>query len=384
MVNQKRLAEMFQWLVSIDSVSREEGALCAELKTKLHHMGADVYIDDAATKVGGDSGNLVAKFKGNTAAPPLMLNAHMDTVEPGRGIVPVLENGVFRSKGETILGADDKSAIAILLETIAILQENNLPFPPIDLVLTVCEEIGLMGAKHLDMSLIDAKYGFALDTTDTECIVTRAPAANRLEINVYGKDAHAGVAPENGINAIWLASKAIADLEIGRIDADTTCNIGIIQGGHATNIVPNLVTVKGEVRSHDVLKLKDVTHTIQKTFETVVAAYHPKSEADGLPTLSVQIEPDFPLTNIPKDHPVVVMAQTAAENLGRHIQTRTSGGGADANIFFNKGIVTGVLGTGMVDMHTVRESIRMQDMVDMVALMLEIVKLHTADNAHGR
>jgi tripeptide aminopeptidase len=377
MVNQDRLAKVFQWLVSMDSVSKEEGLICKELKKKLEEMGAETVVDSAADEVGGNSGNLIAKFKGNIAAPPLMLNAHMDTVEPGRGVVAILKEGVFTSQGDTILGADDKSAIAILLETISLLQENNLPYAPIELVLTVCEEIGLAGAKHLDLEHINAKYGFALDTTDTKGIVTRAPAANRIEIKVHGKDAHAGVAPEEGINAIWLAAKALSELKIGRIDAETTCNIGVIEGGKATNIVPNLVTLKGEVRSHDEQKLNNVTDTIKKAFERVVEDYRSKSASDGLPTVSIQIDSDFPLTNIPEDHPVVTLAQKAAKNLGRSIQTKTSGGGADANIFFSKGVTTGVLGTGMVNMHTIRESIRLQDMVEMVELMLEIIKIHS-------
>ena len=377
MVNQDRLAKVFEWLVSIDSVSGEEYDICMELKRTLEEMGAETFIDNAADGVGGNSGNLIAKFKGNIDVPPLMLNAHMDTVEPGRGVVAVLTDGVFSSQGDTILGADDKSAIAIFLEAITLLQEKDLPHGPIELVLTVCEEVGLAGAKQLDMSRINAKYGFALDTTDKNGIVTRAPAANRIEIEVHGKDAHAGVAPENGINAIWLAAKALSELEIGRIDEETTCNIGVISGGQATNIVPSRVVLKGEVRSHDREKLYNVTETIKAAFERTVAEYQPQSISDGLPSVSMKIDPDFPLTNIPDDHPVVKIAQQAAVNLGRKIRAKTSGGGADANIFFNKGIVTGVLGTGMVDMHTVRESIRLQDMVELVELMLEIIKLHS-------
>ena len=209
MINGERIGETFRWLVSIDSVSREEGALCKVLEKRLKELGAEIFIDDAAEKTGSDCGNLVAKFKGNTDVPTMMLNAHMDTVEPGRGIIPVFRDGLFSpAAANTILGADDKSAIAILLEALSVVQENNLPHGPIDLVLTVCEEVGLLGAKHLDYGLIDAAFGFALDATDTAGIVTRAPAANHIEIEVHGKDAHAGAAPEKGINAICLAASA--------------------------------------------------------------------------------------------------------------------------------------------------------------------------------
>jgi tripeptide aminopeptidase len=377
MINRKRLAETFKFLVQIDSVSKEEGVIANELKKILESLGADTYIDNAGDKIGGDSGNLIAKFKGNKQAPPLLLNAHMDTVEPGRGVTAVLENGTFTSDGTTILGADDKSAIAILLETLNILKEKHLRYGPLELVFTVCEEIGLQGAKHLDLSAVTATYGFALDATDTEGIVTRAPSANHLEFKIHGKDAHAGAAPEKGINAISLASKAIAKLELGRIDQETTCNIGIIEGGIATNIVPNLVKVKGEVRSHDEKKLNKITNEIVSSFNEVIENYKKMNSNDELPRVEINIKKDFPRTHIPDDHPVIKLATRAAENLGRKMVTKTTGGGADANIFFEKGIFTGVLGTGMRDMHTVRESVKLDDMVRTAELLLEIIRLHS-------
>jgi tripeptide aminopeptidase len=376
MVNRQRMSESFKFLVGIDSISKEEGALAAKIRKILGSMGAETWVDNAGERIGGDTGNLIAKFKGNTSAPPLLLNAHMDTVEPGRGVTAVLKNGTFTSDGTTILGADDKSAIAILLETLSVLKENNLAHGPLEVVFTVCEEIGLLGAKHLDFSLITAKYGFAVDATDTEGIVTRAPSANHLEFEIHGKDAHAGAAPEKGINAILLAGKAIAGLELGRIDEETTCNIGIIEGGMATNIVPNHVVVKGEARSHDEEKLEKVTHRIVSAFKGVIDDYKGTHSDDELPRVDIRIDKDFSRTHIPSDHPVVVLANRAAENLGRKMKTKTSGGGADANVFFEKGILTGVLGTGMRDMHTVRESVNLDDMVRTVELLLEIIRLH--------
>jgi tripeptide aminopeptidase len=377
MIDRKRLAETFKFLVQIDSVSKEEGVIANEIKKILETLGADTFVDNAGDKIGGNSGNLIAKFKGNTQVPPLILNAHMDTVEPGRGVTAVLENGTFTSDGTTILGADDKSAIAILLETLNILKENNLKHGPLELVLTVCEEIGLQGAKHLDLDAVTATYGFALDATDTEGIVTRAPSANHLEFIIHGKDAHAGAAPEKGINAISLASKAIAKLKLGRIDQETTCNIGIIEGGIATNIVPNLVKVKGEVRSHDEEKLDKITNEIVFSFNDVIENYKKTNPNDELPRVDINIKKDFHRTHIPDDHPVIKLATRAAENLGRKMVTKTTGGGADANIFFEKGIFTGVLGTGMRDMHTVRESVKLDDMVRTTELLLEIIRLHS-------
>ncbi|MBA3036958.1 MAG: M20/M25/M40 family metallo-hydrolase [Desulfobacterium sp.] len=379
MINSKRLADTFRFLVGIDSVSKHEGNFAKELKKIFESMGAETAVDNAGKIIGSDTGNLVIKFAGNKKAPPLLLNAHMDTVEPGKGIVPVLKNGVFTSNGTTILGADDKSAIAILIEVMTVLKEKKMSYGPIEIVLTICEEIGLLGAKNLDMKLINAKYGYALDATDTEGIVTRAPGANRLEFIIHGRDAHAGAAPEKGINAILLAGKAIAGLELGRIDRETTCNIGIIKGGIATNIVPSYVNIKGEVRSHNSEKLKEVTNNIISSFENVIKNYQGDS-SNGLPRVDVIVEDDFSSTNIPENHPVVTLAKQAATNLGRNMVTKITGGGADANIFFAKGIIAGVIGTGMRDMHTVRESVKVDDMVNTGELLLEIIKLHTIGN----
>ncbi len=376
MVNKKRLAETFRNLAEIDSVSKDERKLCFKIKKILDDSGAETFIDDAGDKIGGNTGNLVAKLKGNIHGKPLLLNAHMDTVEPGKGVSVVLQDGIFTSDGTTILGADDKSAIAILLETVQILQENDISYGPLELVFTVCEEIGLLGAKHLDLNLITAQYGYSLDATDTEGIVTRAPFANRLEFTIHGKDAHAGAAPEKGINAILLASQAIAGLNMGRIDPETTCNIGIIEGGIATNIVPKFVTVKGETRSHNEKKLKNITDEIIFSFKNVVENYRGTFSNNSLPGLEVKVEKDFPGTNISDDHTVVNLARRAAGNLGKNMITKTSGGGADANIFFNNGIIVGVLGTGMHDMHTLQESVKLDDMVYAVELMLEIIRLH--------
>jgi tripeptide aminopeptidase len=376
MINKDRLAETFRLLVGIDSVSKEEAAVCCEIRKILKSMGAKTVVDGAGDRTGSNTGNLIARFD----IEPLLFNAHMDTVEPGRGINVVLKDGNFTSSGSTILGADDKSSIAVILETIRVLQENDLRHGPLEIVFTICEEIGLLGAKHLDYSLINAKYGYTLDAFDTQGIVTRAPAANRIEFKIHGKDAHAGAEPEKGINAIVLAGKAIAGLDTGRIDHETTCNIGIIEGGIATNIVPNLVTVKGEVRSHDKEKLGKITNKIVSSFKEVVENRRKDSPYDRIPYVDIHIEKDFPPTNVPDNHPVVAIARKASENLGMKMETKTTGGGSDANIFFEKGIITGVLGTGMRDVHTVRESIRLDDMVKTAELLLEIIRIHSIED----
>lgn len=378
MIDKNRLAETFKSLVSIDSVSREEGRLARELAKSLAKLGAETRFDTAGVKVGGDTGNLIAGLKGNASVAPLLLSAHMDTVEPGRGVTAVLREGVFTSDGTTILGADDKSALAIIVETLRVLNDDRIAHGPLEIVLTICEEVGLLGAKHLDFDLLTATYGYVLDATDTEGIVTRAPAANRLELVVHGKASHAGSAPEKGINAIWLAGRAIGGLSLGRIDRETTCNIGVIEGGIATNIVPDKVTVKGEVRSHDPKKLQTVTATIVSAFERAVDACCSERHTEECPRLAVSVERDFSGTLIPENHRIVTLARQAAANLGRNMICKPSGGGADANVFFEKGIYTGVLGTGMKDVHTAGESVALDDMVRSVELLLEIIRLQAA------
>ncbi|MBW1894948.1 MAG: M20/M25/M40 family metallo-hydrolase [Deltaproteobacteria bacterium] len=376
MINQNRLSTLFKTLVEINSESTNEKAVAEKIVVLSKALGGTAVFDDSAVKTGSNTGNLVINFKGNTASPPLLLSAHMDTVQPGKGINVIFEDGRFKSDGKTILGADDKSAIAIILEAITVIAENNLPCCPIELVLTTCEEVGLKGAKNLDFSLITAKYGYVFDTSDTDIIVTRAPAANRLKFQVFGKSAHAGVAPESGVNAISIAAKAISNIDSGRIDHETTCNIGTIQGGVATNIVPDYVEVHGEVRSHSNKKLDQVTEKMVKAFQETVNACKKDASGNSFPELEVSVENDFPLTRIPEDHPVTRTVLQASQNLGRTMELKSSGGGADANIFFKKGIHTIVLGTGMENMHTVRESILLSDMVMSVELLIEIIKLH--------
>jgi len=377
-VNHERLGDLFKTLVQVDSVSKKEGPISKTLQEIFESLGAEVLIDGAGPRVGSDTGNLIARFRGTAAdVGPLLLNAHMDTVQPGEGVKVLFSDGTFTSDGTTILGADDKSALAVIIETIKILQDKRLPYGPLEVVVTVCEEVGLLGAKNLDYSLIKARYGYSLDATDVEGIVTRAPAANHIQFKVHGRDAHAGAAPEKGINAIHLASRAISEIRVGCIDEETTANIGLIEGGKATNIVPCLVMVAGEVRSHSPEKLDQETQKIVQSFERQISNYKKAFPSDdGLPRLETTVRQDFSVLKVPEDHLIVTLAKEAASSLGRKMKTKTSGGGSDANIFFSHGIITGVLGTGMKDMHTVRESIRLDDMVKSVELLLEIIQLH--------
>ena len=375
MINEDRLRDKFEELVKIDSVSKHEQKIALNLAQTLKEMGGEVFFDNAGKVTKSDCGNLIAKFKGNVDAEPIFLSGHMDTVNPGNNVKPIFDNGIFRSDGTTILGADDKSALAIILEVLKVIFENKLSHPPIEIIFTICEEIGLLGAKNFDFTLIDSKLGYILDSTDTEGIATNAPAANKISIKVFGKAAHAGGSPEKGINALSIASNAISRLKIGRIDHETTCNLGTIKGGIATNIVPDLIEIEGEVRSHDETKLEDITNKIKKAF---LKSQEEFCNEASIPKVEFTVENDFPKTDIPKDSLVVTLAQKASKNLGRELETKIIGGGADANIFFSKGIMPGVIGTGMKEVHTVNEWIRLDDMVKTTELVLEIIKIYSA------
>ena len=221
------------------------------LRQRFAKLGATLIEDNASEQIGSQSNNLIFRIPGSKLGKPLLLSAHMDTVGPAEGVEPILTDGVFRSAGNTILGADDKAGIAEIVEALEVLREQKIEHVPLEIAITVCEEVGLLGAKHLDFSLLSAKRGVALDTTGIAFVIHKAPAANRFTIQIIGQEAHAGVVPENGISSILIAARAISRMQLGRIDEETTANIGVIKGGQATNIIPRHTTLEGEVRSHN-------------------------------------------------------------------------------------------------------------------------------------
>jgi len=378
-IQPERLTTCFLNLIKIDSVSRNEKKLSHAIQEIMEDLGAKVIVDHAGEKIEGNSGNLIVRFPGTISGPAIMFCAHMDTVKPGKNIHPVVMDGLFKSDGTTILGSDDKSGIAILIECMRIIKDKNIPHGPIELIFTVGEEIGLLGAKNLQYENISARYGYVLDVKDPDIIITNAPSAIKFAVTIIGKDAHSGMEPEKGINSIHLAAKAIAKLPVGRVDHETTLNIGLIDGGVATNIVPRSTIIKGEARSHDDHKLKCLTQKIIHTFESVIQACPKFEEPETsriLPDIDIQIHEDFHSTHISDDHPVVQIASQAASLLNRSLKIAHSGGASDANIFCQNGIVTGVLGTGMTDIHTVNESIRLDDMIKTVELVFTIILLH--------
>jgi len=350
------------------------------LKSEMEALGATVSIDDAGEKVGGNVGNLIAHFSGNAQnAQALLLSAHMDTVVPGEGIVPVLDGDILRTNGRTVLGGDDKSGVAIICEVMRVMQENRLPCSDIDVVFTICEEAGLIGAKCLDVGRLRARTGLVLDSDSVGFLFTKAPAANRMEFRVHGLEAHAGVCPEKGINAIKVAAEGIAPMRLGRIDHETTANIGVVEGGMAVNIVPNHVILRGEARSHSEEKLNRQTEHMKHCLEEAAARH--VLELDGKrhsAKVEAKIERDYDRMDVPESAPIVKLVHAAARSLKLEVKTLATGGGCDANVLNQKGLVVANLSTGMRDIHTVNEWLDLRDLNESAQMVLEIVKLNAA------
>ncbi len=376
MINQQRLSEEFVRLAAINSPPLKESAIASYLIKRLECLGAEIRFDNAAATTGGEVGNLVATLPGTgKATEPLLFSVHMDTVEPGGQVEPVLRDGVFSSAGDTVLGADDKAGIAELLEALEVVREQNIAHGPIEVVVTIAEEIGLVGAKHFDYSMVTARRGYALDTEGVDKMVLQAPGANHLQIDIEGLASHAGMAPELGVSAIQTAALAISQMRLGRIDFETTANIGRIEGGVARNIVPQNLSIIGEARSHNAQKLQEQTDHMLACFEE--AAQQMARNINGQlvrPQIKANVLSDFPSMSVAEDAPVVKLARTAAATAGHDLNVRLGGGGSDANIFNAHGIEMIILATGMKRVHTHDESVAVADMVHVTELLIEIIR----------
>lgn len=378
MINHERLDTLLVELIKIDSLSRRERDVAMRLKREMAELGATVFIDDAGEKVGGNVGNLIAHFPGTVPnATPLLLSAHMDTVVPGEGIKPIRDGDILRTDGRTVLGGDDKSGVAIICEALRVIKENRLPCADVDVVFTICEEAGLIGAKCLDVSRLRARTGLVLDSDSVGFLFTKAPAANRMEFRVHGLEAHAGVCPEKGINAIQVAAEGIAQMRLGRIDHETTANIGVVEGGMAVNIVPNQVILRGEARSHSQEKLDRQTEHMKRCLEEA-AARHVLEMGGKLHTSRVEanIDRDYDRMDVPDSAPIVKLVHAAAKSLNLEVKTLATGGGCDANVLNQKGLVVANLSTGMREIHTVNEWLDLNDLHFSAKIVLEILRLN--------
>jgi tripeptide aminopeptidase len=367
MINKERVLAEFLEMVQIKCSTLQEREIADLLKVKLSALNMTVSEDDVGTKLGGTAGNIYGYWQGSQSnVPRILLSAHMDCVEPCAGIQPVRENGVIRSAGNTILGSDDKAGVVPILEALRVIQENKLPHGDIQVVFTVAEEGGVNGSKNMDPSLLKADMGFVLDSSGAPGkIITMAPGQYKIKVTVQGKTAHAGIAPEEGINAIVLAGKALAEIKEGRIDEETTANVGIIKGGQATNIVPDRVEVTCEARSRDAAKLEAQTKLMCDTFERVVTENGGKVE--------IQVSKAYDPYVHHESAPVLQIAKAAAESIGLTPELEGTGGGSDANFFNNYGVPSAVLGVGMSKVHTTEEYIKEEDLYKTAEYVVAII-----------
>lgn len=379
MVNEKRIRSTFEELVRIYTPSKGEREICDLLKKKLKALGASKIVEDNGGSVeGGNAGNLIATFSANAEGlPSLALTAHMDSVECCRGIEPVLENGVYHSKGDTILGSDDKAGVAAILEGLALMKENFIPHGKITVIFTVQEEIGLVGSKHIEekyLEGIDFGYTFDADGGAGNAFIA-GPAEYTLKFTCHGVAAHAGMAPEKGTNAVMMAAKGIAKAPTGRIDEETTCNIGVISGGIATNIVPELCVVRAEVRSRNPEKLEKITDEMITAFEKAAAEF-PEGRLD------VEKNKEYESFEIENEAPVLKLFRAACKEAGFEVKTAPSGGGSDANWFGTKGFPAVLCGVGMTDFHTNRETLKEKDLYDAGELVYRILEAESHFAGH--
>ncbi|WP_295716089.1 M20/M25/M40 family metallo-hydrolase [uncultured Mitsuokella sp.] len=369
MINKERIRKEFLELIQIRCSTHDEREIGDLLTKRLQELGGTVKEDQAGEKLGGNCGNLVADFPataGMEKVPTVMLTAHMDCVEPCAGIHPIIENGIIRSDGTTILGSDDKAGVTAILEALRQLREQGLPHGPLQVVFTISEENGVHGSQNLDSSLLHADMGFTLDTHGHPGVMSyKAPGKNQIHIHIAGKAAHAGVEPEKGINAIVAAGTLLADAPQGRIDVETTCNVGRIAGGSATNVVADSCDVYYESRSRDKKKLEEITQRIVDHFK--------RGEKTTGCHITAEVSPDYGPYEIPQDAPAIEVASRAAKKLGFPLELEESGGGSDANHFNTYGVPTVVLGVGMTNCHTKEEYIEEKDLYDSAEWALAIV-----------
>ncbi len=367
MINESRLINSFITMAQIPSVSGREGQMKDYLKGQFQERGLQVIEDQAGVKLQGEAGNLWVKIPGSLEADTILLAAHMDTVEPGEGIRAIVEDGVIKSQGNTILGSDDKAAIAAILEALDVIRENQLSHGPLELLFTVGEEQGLQGVKLFDFSSSNATMAFALDAGgDPGVIITQSPCQNEIEYKVHGKSAHAGINPEKGINAIQAAALALSRMPCGRIDRETTCNLGIIEGGTARNIVADYCYIRGEARSLNRSRLDQITQLLKDTFIATVQEQGARAE--------VEVKFLYPEITLNPEDPVVSTAVQAIESIGLQPRLGSTGGGSDASIIHQGGIPCVNLGIGMNNVHTCDEYIKTSHLIKDTEIILAIIK----------
>jgi tripeptide aminopeptidase len=361
------VVSLFTELAALPSPPGEERVVADRVAAYLRDLGLEVAEDDAGPRIGSDTGNLYARVEPtDEAGTPIFFCAHLDTVPPEGAIEPVLADGVIRNGAGTILGADDKAAVAVMLEAVRRVLSESRPHGGIELLFTPKEEVGLHGAAAFDQAQLQARVGYVYDqAAPIGEVVLGAPYAHSMEVRFHGRAAHSGMYPEEGRSAIAAAAKAIADFKLGRIDEESSANVGIINGGTAGNIIPEWCTFLAEARSHDQQKLADL---VREMLEAVTFSA-------GLEDCQVETEvhKSYSGYRFKRDDFVVRLARAALERTGFEPAFTLSGGAADANVFNDRGLQCVNLANGMAEIHTPDEHIAVSDLERMVDVTLALV-----------
>ncbi|MBN1540753.1 M20/M25/M40 family metallo-hydrolase [candidate division KSB1 bacterium] len=352
--DRERMYRLFVDLAGIDAVSLHEKPIADHLTDWFSRRGLTVEMDDAGQKCGSDCGNLLVRIPGTDE--PLMLVAHLDTVAPTAGLQPILEDDIIRSDGQTILGADNRAGVAVILYAVEQLLAHKRPHRSLELVFTIAEELGMLGALALDFSSLQAREAYIFDCSrEIGSYVFQTPTAIDFDIDFYGKAAHSGVNPERGINALSMALPVLQAIPVGRVDAKTVANIGTIRGGQAINVVPDQVEVTGEMRSFDSTTLEKLTQSIQDSCLQAAQKHNGR------------IEPHFKVGfqgfTLSQDNPVVERLLRVLERLEISGNPLVYYGGSDANVFNANGIQALNIGIGASNPHSTDEQIALSDLL---------------------
>jgi tripeptide aminopeptidase len=374
-VPRDEVVSLFTELVALPSPPGEERVVADRVSKYLRDVGLEVDEDGAGATIGSNSGNLYARVAPTAeGGTPLFFCAHLDTVPPEGDIEPVLEDGVIRNARGTILGADNKAAVAVMLEATRVVLSENRPHAGIELLFTPKEEVGLLGAAAFDHERLQARVGYVYDqAAPIGEVILGAPYAHSMEVRFHGRAAHAGMYPEDGRSAIAAAAQAITDFRLGRVDEESTANVGIVRGGTAGNIVPERCSFLAEARSHDPQKLADLVREMLEA-ATFAASLE---ECD----VETEVHKSYSGYRFKRDDFVVQLARTALERTGHQPSLNLSGGAADANVFNERGLQCVNLANGMAEIHTPDEHIAVDDLERMIDVTLALVE--TALDAHA-
>jgi tripeptide aminopeptidase len=375
-INKRRMVATFLELIKFYSPSLKEKDIADHLAIVLRELGCKVSFDNAGKRINGNCGNLYAKFPGTVKSKPLLLCSHMDSVEPCKNIKPIIKKDRITSDGKTILGADAKSGLAVILEVLRILDEqrDKLKFPPLEIFFSVAEEIGMHGSLNMDISKIKSKEGISLDFKSPHEPWVQGPAKYNIYVKVRGKAAHAAVDPEKGISAVVVASKAIAKMKLGRIDKDTTANLTIVKGNIATNIVTQEVRIGGEVRSYTLSKLKKQANYIKNIFEQTAKKCCKKIDGKWIcPKIEFKTKLNYSTFNIKPNVPIMKVLKKAIESQGLKMKPIKVNAGSDSTILFSHGINAPVMGCGERGFHTEQAWLCLKDFYNSAKIVLSVV-----------